>query len=98
MDNLIGILIVIAIIAFQTFCGYIGNRYLGMILPLIFIGFVIFFFFKGTLGFNFKDIVMPFFGPLILALTYDGGKRSRKDKIKKELEKMKAKDISNKEQ
>ncbi|KGF77094.1 hypothetical protein Llab_1101 [Lactococcus lactis] len=41
---------------------------------------------------------MPFFGPLILALTYDGGKRSRKDKIKKELEKMKAKDISNKEQ
>lgn len=31
MDNLIEILIIIAVIAIQTFSGYIGNKYLGSI-------------------------------------------------------------------
>ena len=94
MGNLLELLLVVAIIAFQTFCGYIGNKYLGMVLPLTFIGFVLFFLSQGALGFNFKDIIMPFFGPLILAFIYDGGKQTRKKKIKKELDKMKAKDIT----
>lgn len=94
MGNLLELLLVVAIIAFQTFCGYIGNKYLGMILPLTFLGFVLFFLSQGALSFNFKDIIMPFFGPLILAFTYDGGKQARKKKIKKELDKMKAKDIT----
>lgn len=47
-----------------------------MILPMIFIGFVVFY--KGTLEFNFKDIIMPFFVPVILAFIYDGGKNSKK--------------------
>ncbi|MCK1188361.1 hypothetical protein MXZ22_09950, partial [Streptococcus uberis] len=42
-------------------------------------------------------IIMPFFGPLILAFIYDGGKQTRKKKIKKELDKMKAKDITQKQ-
>lgn len=94
MDNLLELLLVVAIIVFQTFCGYIGNKYLGMILPLMFIELVLFFLLQGALGFNFKDIIMPFFGPLILFLIYDGGKQTRKKKIKKELDKIRAKDIT----
>ncbi|WP_342630402.1 hypothetical protein [Lactococcus lactis] len=94
MGNSLELLLVVAIIAFQTFCGYIGNKYLGMVFPLTFIGFVLFFLSQGALDFNFKDIIMPFFGPLILAFVYDGGKQTRKKKIKKELDKMKAKDIT----
>lgn len=96
MDNLIEILIIIAVIAIQTFSGYIGNKYLGSILPIIFLGFVGFFLYKGALGFNFKDIIMPFLGFFVLVMIYEGGKEIKKNKIKKELEKMKAKDISNK--
>lgn len=97
MDNFIELLIIVAVIAIQTFCGYIGNKYLGSILPIIFLGFVGFFLYKGTLGFNFKDIIMPFLGLLTLVMIYEGGKETKKSKIKKELEKMKAKDISKKE-
>lgn len=50
MGNLLELLLVVAIIAFQTFCGYIGNKYLGMVLPLTFIGFVLFFLSQGALG------------------------------------------------
>ena len=39
---------------------------------------------------------MPFLGFFVLVMIYEGGKETKKNKIKKELEKMKAKDISNK--
>lgn len=97
MGNLIELLIIVVIIGFQTFSGYIGNKYLGSILPIIFLGFVGFFLFKGALGFNFKDIIMPFLGFFILVMIYEGGRETKKNKVKKELDKMKAKDILNKD-
>lgn len=83
MGNLIEILIIIAVIAIQTFSGYIGNKYLGSILPIIFLGFVGFFLYKGALGFNFKDIIMPLLGFFVLVMIYEGGKETKKNKIKK---------------
>ena len=97
MDNLIELLIIIAVIAFQSLSGYIGNKYLGSILPIAFLCFVSFLLFKGTLGFNFKDVTMPFIGFIVLIGIYEGGRESKKKKIKKELDKMKAKDILNKD-
>lgn len=70
------------------------NKYLGALLPLAFMAAVGVFLYRGALGFNFKDIVMPFVGLFVLIMLYQGGKESRKSKINKELEKMKAKDIS----
>ena len=97
MGNLIEFLIIVVVIGFQTFSGYIGNKYLGAVLPIIFLGFVGFFLFKGSLGINFKDIIMPFFGLVILGVIYEGGRETKKKKIKKELDKMKAKDILNRD-
>ncbi|MCQ9210450.1 hypothetical protein [Granulicatella seriolae] len=94
MSNVLTIIIIVAAIAWQEFSGRIGNRYLGAILPIIFAGFVFFFLFTGRLGFNFKDILMPFIGEIALIGTYESGKQSRKKKLDKELAKMKAKDIS----
>ena len=70
------------------------NKYLGALLALAFMAAVGVFLYRGALGFNFKDIVMPFVGLFVLIMLYQGGKESRKSKINKELEKMKAKDIS----
>lgn len=94
MNHLKDIAIIGVIIAFQTFAGYRENKYLGAILPLAFLAAVGVFLYRGALGFNFKDIVMPFVGLFVLIMLYEGGKESRKSKINKELEKMKAKDIS----
>lgn len=96
MSNLITILGIVAVIAFQDFSGRIGNRYLGAILPIVFAGFVFFFLFTGELGLNFKDILMPFIGEIALIGAYTSGEESRKKKMNKELERMKAKDISKK--
>lgn len=96
MSNLITILGIVAVIAFQDFSGRIGNRYLGAILPIVFAGFVLFFLFTGKLGLNFKDVLMPFIGEIALIGAYTSGEESRKKKMNKELERMKAKDISKK--
>ncbi|MGV3006846.1 hypothetical protein [Streptococcus pluranimalium] len=38
MTNIVVILIIAGVIGFQTFAGYRGNKYLGLILPILFIG------------------------------------------------------------
>ena len=47
MSNLVEILSIIVVIGFQTFCGYIRNKYLGSILPIMFILFIGYFCLKG---------------------------------------------------
>ncbi|CEN28172.1 MULTISPECIES: hypothetical protein [Pseudolactococcus] len=94
MSNVIEIVSIIVVIGFQTFCGYIKNKYLGSILPIMFILFIGYFLFEGSLAFNFRDIIMPFIGTFTLLMIYQGGKEAKENKIKKELDKMKAKDIS----
>ncbi|NTK33096.1 hypothetical protein HQ655_13225 [Enterococcus faecium] len=92
MSNILEIGIVIAVIGIQTFSGYLGNKYLGAILPIIFSGIVVFLFVRGNLSFSFSDILMPFIGLITLIGSYESANQSRKSKIKKEMEKMKAKD------
>ena len=97
MDKLIEIVIIVAVIAFQNYAGHKGNKYLGAILPVIFIGFVIFIAIKGQLSFSFRDIFMPIIGIVVLIGCYEGGRNSQKQKVARELETMKAKDLSDNE-
>ncbi len=39
MNNIIQLLFIAGVIGFQTLSGYIGNKYMGAILPVIFSGF-----------------------------------------------------------
>ncbi|MFD2391345.1 hypothetical protein ACK4CS_08895 [Enterococcus gallinarum] len=96
MSNLMEILIIIAVIAFQTLSGYIGNKYMGAILPLIFSGLVIYIILSGNLNLSVRNVLMPIIGLVALICIYEGGKESKKKKTIKEMEKMKAKDILNK--
>ena len=92
MTNIFEILIIVGIVALQTFLGYRGNKYLGAILPVLFCGAVIFLFVRGYLSFSFKDMLMPLIGFLSLIAVYERANQSRKAKIKTEMEKMKAQD------
>lgn len=96
MSNLPHIVGMIAVIAGQHFFGYLKNKYLGAILPILLLGSVAFFIYKGTFEFTFRDIIIPLFGLFVLFGMYQSGKASKDKKIAKELEKMKAKDILSK--
>ena len=93
MNNILELLLIVFVIAFQTLSGYLGKKYLGAILPLIFSGLVVYIVFSGHWDLSFKNILMPFVGLIALICMYEGGKESKKKKLAKELEKMKAKDI-----
>lgn len=93
MSTVLDLIVIVGTIAFQTYSGYRNNKWMGAILPLIFAVLVIFFIFKGTLTWSFRDIIMPILGIAILLNLYSSGVEYKKRKIKKELDKMKAKDI-----
>ncbi|MEO2553532.1 hypothetical protein [Enterococcus casseliflavus] len=92
MNNFWEILFIVAIIGFQSFAGYLGNKYVGAILPVVFSLIVISLFVTGKLTVSFRDILMPFVGLFALLGIYESADQSKKAKIKKEMEKMKAKD------
>lgn len=93
MNNILELLLIVFVIAFQTLSGYLGKKYLGAILPVIFSGLVVYIVISGHSDLSFKNILMPFVGLIALICMYEGGKESKKKKLAKELEKMKAKDI-----
>ncbi|EMF0277258.1 hypothetical protein KI095_001998 [Enterococcus hirae] len=95
MNNIIQLLFIAGVIGFQTLSGYIGNKYMGAILPAIFSGLVVFIVLTGHLNLTFRNILMPIVGLITLICIYEGGKESKKKKTIKEMEKMKAKDILN---
>ncbi|MGY3764951.1 hypothetical protein ACWOAH_00120 [Vagococcus vulneris] len=70
MTNLIEILIVIGVVVFQTFAGYIGNKYLGSFLPGLFMIFILYVIVSGN--FTLRDILMLPFGFLTLIGIYTG--------------------------
>lgn len=78
MSNLIEILIIIGVIAFQTLSGYIGNKYMGAILPVIFSGIVIYIIVVGDLNLSMRNVLMPIIGLVSLICIYEGGKESKK--------------------
>lgn len=83
MSNIYEILIIIAVIGFQTFSVHIGNKYLGSILPVIFTGVIVYLFVFGNLTLSFRNILMPFIGYFALFAIYESAKESKKSKIKK---------------
>lgn len=83
MNNGLEILLVVGVIAFQTFAGYIGNKYIGAVLPIIFSGLVIYLAVTGHLDFSFRSILMPILGIGTLIGIYEGGKESKKKRIAK---------------
>ena len=76
----------------QYYCGYSDYKKLGMILPVIFIGLVIYFIIKGTMTFSVRDILMPLLVLFTLAGVWNNGYEKKQKAINKELDKMKAKD------
>lgn len=92
MSNITELLIVVAIITFQTFMGYIGNKYLGSILPISFLLFIFYLIVAGYFTLSFRGLIMPPLGFFTLIGIYKGGQESKNNKIKKELDKMKAQD------
>ncbi|KAA9179866.1 hypothetical protein F6X86_03710 [Enterococcus durans] len=93
MTNILELLLIVFVIAFQTLSGYLGKKYLGAILPVIFSGLVVYIVISGHWNLSLKNILIPFVGLIALICMYEGGKESKKKKLTKELEKMKAKDI-----
>lgn len=80
----------------QTFAGYKKNKILGSILPILFILFITFLIFSGNFEFNLQNIIIPLLVLLALGSIYDNASKNKNKKLKKELEKMKAKDIKDK--
>ena len=76
----------------QYYFGYKDYKKLGVILPVIFIGLVIFFIIKETMSFSVRDILMPILGLFVLIGVWDNGYQKKQKAINKELDKMKAKD------
>ena len=76
----------------QYYFVYRDYKKLGMILPVIFIGLVIYFIIKGTMTFSVRDILMPLLVLLTLAGVWNNGYEKKQKAINKELDKMKAKD------
>ena len=76
----------------QYYFGYRDYKKLGMILPVIFIGLVIYFIIKGTMTFSVRDILMPLLVLFTLAGVWKKKKKKKQKAINKELDKMKAKD------
>lgn len=83
MTNIVVIVIIASVIGLQTIAGYFGNKYLGLILPILFIGIVFSLFLKGTLTFSLRDVLMPLVGILSLAMIYERADKVRQLKQKR---------------
>ena len=95
MNSLIFVVIVVVLIAFQSFTGYIQNKYLGAILPVVFSLLVLYFIFSGNMEWNYRDIFMPVIGLAAFIGLYHSGSDCKNKKIHQEMDKMRAKDKMN---
>lgn len=83
MTNIVVIVIIVGSIGLQTIAGYLGNKYLGLILPILFIGIVLYLFLRGNLMFSVRDILIPLVGILSLAMIYERADKARQLKQKR---------------
>lgn len=86
------VIVLVSLGCLQYYFGYKDYKKLGIILPVIFIGLVIFFIIKGTMTFSVRDILMPIIGLFVQIGVWDSGYQKKQKEINKELDKMKAKD------
>lgn len=54
MNNILELLLIVFVIAFQTLSGYLGKKYLGAILPVIFSGLVVYIVISGHWDLSLK--------------------------------------------
>ena len=91
MTNILELLLIVFVIAFQTLSGYLGKKYLGAILPVIFSGLVVYIVISGHWNLSLKNILIPFVGLIALICMYEGGKESKKKKTHKRIRKNESK-------
>lgn len=92
MSEIFTWIVAIAVIVSQVFFGYVENKYLGAVYPVLFLGFVLLIIFTGNMVISFRSIVLPISGTVILILLWEAGKTKKVKKRQRELEKMKAMD------
>lgn len=86
------LVLIVLVIALQTTFGYLENKKLGAILPVLSILLFVYLFVSGVIEFSVIDILLPLVGLFALVSLWENGRKSKYEKRKKELEKMKAKD------
>lgn len=80
---MIKILLIVGIIFFQTWFGYLENKILGAILPVTSIILYIYLLVNGYLSFGFITIIMPFIGLFALISLWETGKKLKKTNKRK---------------
>ncbi|WP_258026516.1 hypothetical protein [Staphylococcus intermedius] len=79
-------------LAIQYFLSSSTNKYLGLIIPIVFSGFVIFMLVTDRLGI-ITSLVLLVLGLIFLLEQWYKGQKNNKRKMNKELTKMKSKDL-----
>lgn len=74
MGNVIFIVFAIGCLLFQIVAGYVGNKYLGLILPILLISFTAYLMYSDAWVWRLGDILMPVIGLIALTLIYQGGR------------------------
>ncbi|PCF84084.1 hypothetical protein B4W75_12630 [Staphylococcus intermedius] len=92
MNEIITIVILIIMLAIQYFLSSSTNKYLGLIIPIVFSGFVIFMLVTDRLGI-ITSLVLLVLGLIFLLEQWYKGQKNNKRKMNKELTKMKSKDL-----
>lgn len=92
MYELLSILILIIMFGLQYFLSTRSNKFLGAIIPIIFIIFVAFMYFSNNLGL-ITSIVLLALGLILLIEQWYKGNKQKKVKYDKEMVKMKGKDL-----
>lgn len=70
MLELIGSILAIIVIAVQSFAGYRHNKYLGLVLPILFIGSIVYLTLTGRYVLNLSNILMPIVVLIVLIGVY----------------------------
>ena len=92
MYDLLSILILIIMFGLQYFLSTRSNKFLGAIIPIIFIMFVAFMYFSNNLGL-ITSIVLLALGLILLIEQWYKGNKQKKVNSSKEMVKMKGKDL-----
>ena len=92
MYELLSILILIIMFGLQYFLSTRSNKFLGAIIPIIFIMFVAFMYFSNNLGL-ITSIVLLALGLILLIEQWYKGNKQKKVNSSKEMVKMKGKDL-----
>lgn len=92
MYELLSILILIVMFGVQYFLSTRSNKFLGAIIPILFVIFVAFMYFNNNLG-PITSIVLLVLGLIALIEQWYKGNKQKKVNSAKEMVKMKGKDL-----